>query len=496
MTAADRVRSREATFTAWVLLAAGAALFLVTFGVDWLKGSGWALGPIQKAGLAMGATSVLLGLAILRLPLARRVAVRLWPFGDDPPVPPLHILVFALWLGAVSGLVEAAIVWLRFELGWSWGTFNPHALWMVPLVNAATLAAVAIPLAVFSWRGLPHLGAPRFAAFALLPLAVGAPLSLFKTELRWISVFLLTLGIAFQGSRFLAARRRGTGAWVRRSAIALAAVLALAAVAPAARQAWSERRALAAMPEPPADAPNVLFIILDTVRSQNMSLYGYARRTTPRLEELALRGTTFERAYAPSSWTLPSHGSFFTGRPPHQQSANSFTPLDDALPTLAEALRDRGYYTLGIVANSDNAFPNTGLDRGFLLYDAHTTAFWEMPQTSRIGQVWRWGLRRFGIDLPTRKEAAVVNERFLDRLGRAGRRPFFAFLNYYDAHYPFDRPLPSEASIEGWAENPVRIVGGMKPEFVADVDDYDREIAYLDDRLGALFADLAQRGLL
>jgi arylsulfatase A-like enzyme len=496
MTAADRVRSREATFTAWVLLAAGALLFLVTFGVDWLKGSGWALGPIQKAGLALGATSVLLGLAFLRLPLARRVAVRLWPFGDDPPVPPLHILTFALWLGALSGLVEAMIVYVRFQQGWSWGTFNPHALWMVPLVNAATLTAVAIPLAVFSWRGLPHLGAPRFAAFALLPLAVGAPLSLFKTELRWISVFLLTLGIAFQGSRFLASRRRGTGAWVRRSAIPLAAVLALAAVAPAARQAWSERRALAVMPEPPADAPNVLLIILDTVRAQNLSLYGYGRRTTPRLEELARRGTTFERAYAPSSWTLPSHGSFFTGRPPHQQSGNSFTPLDDALPTLAEALRDRGYYTLGIVANSDNAFPNTGLNRGFLLYDAHTTAFWEMPQTSRIGQLWRWGLRRFGIDLPTRKEAAVVNERLLDRLGRAGGRPFFAFLNYYDAHYPFGPPLPSEASIEGWAENPVRIVGGMKPEIVADVDDYDREIAYLDDRLGALFSDLARRGLL
>ena len=492
----DRGRSREATYGSALLIGAGAVLALVTVGVDWIKGSGWELGPIQRAGLGLGAASIVLGIVFLRVPLARRIAARLWPFGQEAPGSPPAILALAVWLAVLGGVLEAALSLLRFALGWSWGTLNPHAFWMVPAIDAATLFALAAPLAAFAWLGFPHLGSPRFAAFVLLLVAVGAPLSLFKTELRWLSVVLLTLGIAFQGARILAHRWRGLRSWMRRSAVPLAALLGLAAVAPAARQAWAERSGLSEMPAPPPRSPSVILIVLDTVRAQNMSLYGYARRTTPWLERIALEGAVFDRAYAPSTWTLPSHGSLFTGRPPHQQSGNSFTPLDDALPTLAEVFRDRGYYTLGIVANDDNAYPHTGLDRGFLRYDTHTTAFWEMLEASRIGAVWRWGLRRFGIDLPTRKNADTINGRFLDDLDRRGERPFFAFLNYYDAHYPFDDPLPPFSSIEGWAENPVEVVGKMYPEATRHVDDYDREIAHLDDRLEALFSELDRRGAL
>ncbi|MGH7481741.1 MAG: sulfatase-like hydrolase/transferase, partial [Longimicrobiales bacterium] len=450
-------RSPEATFTAGLLLAAGAALLAVTAGADWLRGSGWEPGRVQVAVLGLGAASIFLGVAFLRLPFARRVAVRLWPFGTDAPAPLRDVFAFAFWMAVLSGALEVGLRLLQFKTGWRWSTLNPHSVWMVPLVDAVTLTALAIPLAAFARRGLPHLGAPRFALFVLLTLAVGAPLSLFSTELRRISVALFTLGVAFQASGWIAARRAGVRVWVRRSAVPLAAILALVGIAPWARQAWSERFALAAMPAPPTRAPNVLLIILDTVRAQNMSLYGYGRRTTPWLEQLAERSTVFDRAYAPSTWTLPSHGSFFTGHPPHRQSGNSFTPLDDALPTLSEVLRDNGYYTLGIVANSEYAFPHTGLHRGFLRYDAGTAAFWEMLQASRIGALWRWGLRRVGIYLKTRKDADTINERFLENLDRRGERPFFAFLNYFDAHYPFDDPLPPASSIGGWADNAVQV---------------------------------------
>ena len=489
-------RGHEASFAGWVLIAAGIVLVTVTTSVDWLKGRGWELGPIQIAGLGLGGASILVGIAFLRMPIARRIAVRLWPFGADNPARPREILAFGLWLALLSGALEVGLRYVQFQAGWRWGTLNPHSVWMVPFVDAVTLTALAIPLAFFSWRRLPHLGAPRFAGFVLLVLAVGAPLSLFSTELRWISVALLTLGVAFQLSRSIAARRSGTHAWVRRSAVPLVVVLALIAVAPMVRQAWSERRALAALPDAPVRAPNVLLIVLDTVRAQNLSLHGYARRTTPWLEELAERSTVFDRAYAPSTWTLPSHGSFFTGRPPHEQSGNSFTPLDDALPTLSGVFTHLGYYTLGVVANSDNAYSHTGLDRGFLRYDQGTAAFWETIQASRVGALWRWGLQRFGIYLPTRKDADTINERFLKAVERRGERPFFAFLNYYDAHYPFDRPFPPTPANAGWAENPVEAVGEMVPGALRHVDEYDLEIAHLDDRLKALFATLDRSGLL
>jgi arylsulfatase A-like enzyme len=496
MTDADTARSREATFTASLLLAGGAAVVAVTIGVDWLKGSGLAFGSIQAAGLGLGLTAILLGVAVLRSSLVRRVAVRLWPFGADSPARPVHVLAFALWLAVVSGILEVGLRLWQFESGHRWGTLNPHSVWMVPLVNAVTLMLFGGALAFFAWRGLLHLGAPRLAAFVLLLLAVGAPLSLYSTELRWISVGLLSLGIAFQGSRWIVRRHAGTRAWVRKSAIPIGAAVALAGIAPIARQAWSERTALATMPDARTGAPNVLLIILDTVRAQNLSLYGYGRETTPGLKRLAAQGTVYDHAYAPSSWTLPSHASFFTGRPPHQQSGNGFTPLDDALPTLAEVLRDHGYYTLAIVANSDNAYPHTGLQRGFLRYDAGIAAVWEMLRASTLGAPWIWALKRFGIHLPTRKDAATVNDRFLTHVDRRGERPFFAFLNYYDAHFPFDRPLPSTALITDWEGSTVPLVGKMDSYMTRWVDEYDREIAYLDEQLEALFASLDHRGIL
>jgi len=496
MTNLDAARGREATFTARLLLAVGAAIVAVTVGVDWLKGTALQLGRIQVVGLGLGVASILVGVAVLRSPLVRRVGIRLWPFGADDPAPPLHVLAFALWLALASGTVEVGLRFWQFRSGQRWGTLNPHAAWMVPLVDAVTILLLAGALSIFAWRGFRHLGSPRLAAFLLLLLAIGGPLSLYSTELRWISVILLSLGIAFQAARWIVGRRERAASWVRGSAIPLVALVALAGFAPAARQAWSETRALAALPPPPASAPNVLLIVLDTVRAQNLSLHGYERRTTPGLERLAARATVFDRAYAPSSWTLPSHGSFFTAHPPHQQSSNGFTPLDDALPTVAEVLRDRGYHTFAVVANSDNAYPHTGLGRGFLQYDAGTATLWETLQTAALGGAWRWALKRLGILLPTRKDAEVVNERFLKRVDRGGERPFFAFLNYYDAHFPFDKPLPPTTLIEGWDDTAAPVIGQMDSSATLWVDEYDREIAYLDGRLEELWPALDRRGLL
>ena len=63
-----------------------------------------------------------------------------------------------------------------------------------------------------------------------------------------------------------------------------------------------------------------MLIVLDTVRAKSLSLYGYSRATTPNLDRLAARGVVFERALSTAPWTLPSHGSMFTGRFPHELS--------------------------------------------------------------------------------------------------------------------------------------------------------------------------------
>ena len=60
-------------------------------------------------------------------------------------------------------------------------------------------------------------------------------------------------------------------------------------------------------------APNVILIVLDSVRADHMSCYGYDRPTTPNIDRIAEDGIVYDRAYSASCWTLPSHASLFTG---------------------------------------------------------------------------------------------------------------------------------------------------------------------------------------
>ena len=122
-------------------------------------------------------------------------------------------------------------------------------------------------------------------------------------------------------------------------------------------------------PLPSGDPPNVLLIVLDTVRADRLSLYGYRRPTSPTLERLAKRGIRFDEARATAPWTLPSHASMFTGRWPHELDVNWHTPLGTKFPTLAEYLGSRGYATAGFVANVHYCSYEFGLDRGFTHYE-------------------------------------------------------------------------------------------------------------------------------
>ena len=115
---------------------------------------------------------------------------------------------------------------------------------------------------------------------------------------------------------------------------------------------WLKQRREAGRPLPPANSPNVLLIVLDTVRADRLSLYGYQRRTTPTLERLAKRGIRFDAARATAPWTLPSHASLFTGRWPHELDVQWLTPLRVNFPMLAEYLGSHGYATAGFVANT------------------------------------------------------------------------------------------------------------------------------------------------
>jgi arylsulfatase A-like enzyme len=285
-----------------------------------------------------------------------------------------------------------------------------------------------------------------------------------------------------------------------------------------------------AQPLPPPGSPNVLLIVMDTVAAGHLSLHGYDRPTSTTLVELAEQGIRFDSAQAAASWTLPSHATMFTGRWMHELSVGWLTPLNSTDPTLAEFLGAKGYATAGFVANTSYCARDSGLDRGFTQYQdfifPELTVFRKTVLVSRallaiqstvsfledqlelarlrlyVQYLWRW----FDID---RKPAAVVNRELLDWLSQRGQpeRPFFAFLNYFDAHYPYQLPAgryhrfggtPADtrqrAMIEHWGDLDKRPLSPQELEFAASA--YDDCIADLDEQIGILLDKLRRNGVL
>ena len=112
--------------------------------------------------------------------------------------------------------------------------------------------------------------------------------------------------------------------------------------------------------------PNVVLIVLDTLRADRMSCYGYERETTPFIDAFAEEATLFERAVVPGQWTIPSHASLFTGEyPTTHMTTQIYDTLGEDLVTLAELLHDEGFKTAGFCNNPLLGVVDNELDRGF-----------------------------------------------------------------------------------------------------------------------------------
>ena len=253
------------------------------------------------------------------------------------PRPTTGLLPQAAWFGLLAGLVEATVRVLRE--GYFAGTpvvtaHTREMFWITPLVNLAFLMAAGLGLALSDLvRRVPF----RLAVFVYTFLGLFS-LRFSTMMIHQYAWWLLVAGCAATASRVAADHRRGFDRAVRWGLVGMATLVVLAAGEPLMRRPLRGLFAGAWPPPPPAGTPNVLLIVLDTVRAQDLSLYGYPRRTTPRLEELAATGVRFDRAVSTCSWTLPSHASMFTGRSPHALSADWQAPLDSTYPTLAQAL--------------------------------------------------------------------------------------------------------------------------------------------------------------
>ncbi len=112
--------------------------------------------------------------------------------------------------------------------------------------------------------------------------------------------------------------------------------------------------------------PDIVLIVLDTLRADRLSCYGYPRETSPHMDAFADGGVLFERAISPAQWTIPAHASFFTGEyPTTHTTVQIYDKHSQSQATLAEMLRQAGYLTVGFCNNPLLGLVENGLDRGF-----------------------------------------------------------------------------------------------------------------------------------
>ncbi len=416
------------------------------------------------------------------------------------PAPPVRDHVrLAAWAGILTGLGEATLFGVRrFLLGRL--VFLPtDVVWMAPLADLGTFLVLGLIIALAARASRGRIGLP-FALGCYTALGVFT-LTLQYGPLARVAAVLLAVGAGVQAARL--ARR--WPAILRRVVSATliplgGLVLLLAGGLEVQRQATVRRHSREAVA---TGAPNVLLIILDTVRALDLSAYGYERATTPTLERFARDGVLFRRAISPAPWTLPAHASIFTGHWPHELSTGWLSPLDATFPTLAETLGRHGWVTVGFAANTQYASRQTGLARGFGYYRDYPVTPAQVLLSSAFN---RFILHsRYRERSMLRVHAADINSAFLRWLARSrGGRPFFAFLNYMDAHDPYQPAAPFAGRFSG-PEDLARIHAleedtpgrEWSPAVIhAARAAYDESILALDARLGELFEALRQRGIL
>ena len=199
-----------------------------------------------------------------------------------------------------------------------------------------------------------------------------------------------------------------------------------------------------------ATPPNVLWIVWDTVRADHMSVYGYGRPTTPFLERWAQGARVFDDCRSVGSSTVPAHGSMFTGLYPSEHGANNRTRfLDDRFTTVAELFRDAGYATYLYSANP-NIQVRENFQQGFQVEEhpwdpERREAALAILGTKAEGDL-ATGLPRILAggevdDVHLKACGALAAEALLGFLDdRGSDRPYFAFLNYMEAHEPLVPP--------------------------------------------------------
>ncbi len=227
-------------------------------------------------------------------------------------------------------------------------------------------------------------------------------------------------------------------------------------------------------------SPDIILILLDTLRVDRLSCYGYSRKTTPHIDTFAEQSTLFERAISPAQWTIPAHASIFSGEYPSTHGTHQiYDKHSKDHVTLAEYLQRAGYTTVGFCNNPLLGVVENELDRGFAEFYNYGGVFPERPDISESRpRLWGQTFQRIGRrlnrlnqpiqDIVTHNDFLLgvmlhplivpFWQRYINFKGNTRQsigdmvgylktrrrkekdRPLFAFLNLMETHLPYGPP--------------------------------------------------------
>lgn len=303
--------------------------------------------------------------------------------------------------------------------------------------------------------------------------------------------------------------------------------------------------------------PDILLLVLDTQRVDRLSCYGHRQETSPHLDAFASDATLFRHAIAAGQWTLPSHGSMFTGLYPSSHTMfHASSVLPTQCTTLAERLSSNGYFTVAYCNNPLLGIVNNGLQRGFFSFWNYGGLMTSRPNQMGAGThlrltdryrrhfkralagvlnvaqdafarsdtlldfsfsplmvpLWQTALKFKGNTRKTLDDAARL---LIERKGVAEDQPVFSFINLMGTHMPYHPPkrlverfAPHmqqdkaaqrylrrfNSDVFGWL---APLASDLHPQHKATLDGmYDAEVAHQDELLGTFFERLRASGRL
>jgi arylsulfatase A-like enzyme/uncharacterized membrane protein YbhN (UPF0104 family) len=457
---------------------------------------------------------------------AAKAALALEPEGERahagaqaaPPIPMGARLRLCAGLGLGSGILAGVLIAAAESFVIARGGFGGDAqvLWFAPLAYAAVLGGLGLAggalLAVLPMSEAEARGwTPSLAWLStLVPLGLAITLfrlrrDVFAEQMPPMPVLAALLGAAgvlalalfFLGPRVFRGR---IGALARPlPALGLLAVLT-AAGAVAGRALAPPPGDLPTPPPAPAalaERPNIILVMVDTLRTDHLSCYGSHQVKTPALCSIAADGGTLFDGFSHASWTKPSTASLLTSLLPSTHGAIAKTSvLPGEVELLAEAMQRGGYATGGIASNI-NLAPSFGFDQGYdeyrYLAPDYLAGAKESSSKLILYQIGRsvWFKLRPGLRVGDfYQDAATVNSVAFDFLTRHRAARFFLFLHYMDPHDPyFEHPYDGRAIARVANPHPPAALAAEMQRL------YRGEVEYLDQHFAQLTNKLRELGL-